>query len=232
MNNKIQPTDYHLFSGGAKGADSQFEIIGKEFGLTQFNHYWYKKKNPFSKQEDEISEEDYQEGILKIHEVNKILKRKNIDKYMHLLARNWCQVKYSDATYAISTINNNKVDNVNYIGKISKESLPYLYSKCDVGLNSYGFYSNVEMSDKFYDYTAAGLAVLNSLTGEVKDFVDKYQLGCNYTAGDINSFQRAVEIIIINTTLNQNKINSYKLGTYFDQKKQLNNFTNFLRDLG
>jgi len=102
--NKLQPSDYQLFSGGAVGSDHYFEIIGKEFGLTEFNHYWYKKKNPFSKQEDEISEEDYQEGILKIHEVNKILKRKNIEKYMHLLARNWCQVKYSDAVYAISVM--------------------------------------------------------------------------------------------------------------------------------
>ena len=110
MNKNIQPSDYRCFSGGAIGSDSQFEIIGREFGLTEFNHYWYKKMNPFSKRTDEISEDDYQEGILKIHEVNKILKRKNIDKYMHLLARNWCQVKYSDATYAISTITNNKVD--------------------------------------------------------------------------------------------------------------------------
>lgn len=137
----------------------------------------------------------------------------------------------SEKVYVEDFINNNKVNNVIYIGKISKESLPYLYSKCDIGLNSYGIYSNVEMSDKFYDYTAAGLAVLNSLSGEVKDFVDKYQLGCNYTAGDIDSFQNAVEIMISNTTLNQNKINSNKLGTYFDQKKQLNNFSIFIREL-
>ena len=137
----------------------------------------------------------------------------------------------SENFYVEAFINNNKLDNVNYIGKISKEALPYLYSKCDIGLNSYGVYSNVEMSDKFYDYTAAGLAILNSLSGEVKDFVDKYQLGCNYTAGDINSFQNAIKIIITNTTLNNNRKNSYKLGTYFDQKKQLNNFTNFFREL-
>lgn len=137
----------------------------------------------------------------------------------------------SEKGYVETFINNNKVDNVNYIGKISKESLPYLYSKCDIGLNSYGLYSNVEMSDKFYDYTAAGLAVLNSLSGEVKEFVDKYQLGYNYTVGDINSLQSAVEIMINNTTLNENKTNSYKLGMYFDQKKQLNNFTNFVREL-
>ncbi len=97
-----------LHSGGAKGADSQFEIIGREFGLIHFNHYWYQKKNPFSKIEDEISKEDYQEGVKMVYESNKILKRQNIDKYMHLLARNWSQCKYSDAIYAISTFKSNK----------------------------------------------------------------------------------------------------------------------------
>jgi hypothetical protein len=111
MNKNIQPSNYKLHSGGAKGSDITWSLIGHEFGLTEFNHYWYKKKNPYSKIEDEISEEDYQEGILKIHEINdKILKRNNIDKYMHLLSRNWCQIKYSDSTYAISTITNNKVN--------------------------------------------------------------------------------------------------------------------------
>lgn len=110
-NNKIiYPENYILHSGGARGSDMQFEIIGREYGLTKFNHYWYGKKNPYSKIEDKISDEDYLEGVQKIYEVNEILKRKNIDKYMNLLARNWCQVKYSESTYAISTITNNKVD--------------------------------------------------------------------------------------------------------------------------
>lgn len=108
IDKKHNPTDYHGFSGGAKGSDITWSLIGQEFGLTEFNHYWYKKKNPFSKIEDEISEEDYQEGVEMVHNANKILKRKNIDKYMHLLARNWCQVKYSDSVYAISIRKNNK----------------------------------------------------------------------------------------------------------------------------
>jgi len=98
-----------LHSGGANGADHYFQIIGEEFGLITFYHYWYGKKNPYSKDDDEISENDYQEGIIMVHKANSILKRKNYDKYMNLLARNWCQVKYSDAVFAISKIENNKV---------------------------------------------------------------------------------------------------------------------------
>jgi len=110
MNNNIKPSDYQLFSGGAIGSDIIFEKIGKEYGLTKFNHYWYGKMNPFSKPEDKISEEDYQEGIKKVFEANKILKRKGFEKFMNLLARNWCQVKYSDATFAIGKIVGNNVD--------------------------------------------------------------------------------------------------------------------------
>ena len=95
--------EYTLHSGGAIGADFTFEVIGRKFGLTNINQYWYGKMNPHSKLEDEISEEDYLEGVEMVHKANTILKRKGYEKYMNLLARNWCQVKYSNGIYAIST---------------------------------------------------------------------------------------------------------------------------------
>lgn len=58
-----------------------------------------------------------------------------------------------------------------YLGKLKPESLSYLYNKSDVGLSIYTEISNVEMPDKFYDYTAAGLPVINSLKGEVGNIV-------------------------------------------------------------
>lgn len=105
----ISGSNFNNHSGGAKGADSAWDEIGREFGVVNHFHYWYGRMNPKSKPEHEISEEDYQEGILKIYEANKILKRNNFDKYMSLLARNWLQVKNSDAIYAIGYIENNKV---------------------------------------------------------------------------------------------------------------------------
>lgn len=92
---------YHNHSGGAIGADSTFDLIGKEFGFNNHHHYWYKKMNPLSKLEDELSSEEYNEGVEKINIANKTLKRFNIEKYMHLLARNWMQVKNAEAIYAI-----------------------------------------------------------------------------------------------------------------------------------
>ena len=66
--------EYTLHSGGAIGADFTFEVIGRKFGLTNINQYWYGKMNPHSKLEDEISEEDYLEGVEMVHKANRLSK--------------------------------------------------------------------------------------------------------------------------------------------------------------
>lgn len=90
-------------TGGAIGSDSYFESISKSYGFN-VNAYSYKTNYHNSNNKVEISEEDYHEGIVKIKEANKILKRSNIEKYMNLLSRNWAQVKYSSAIIAIGAI--------------------------------------------------------------------------------------------------------------------------------
>jgi hypothetical protein len=91
-------------SGGADGADTAWEFFGLEYDIIT-NAYSYKTSYHRSPSKVEISDEDYREGISKIEEANKVLKRKNIHKYMNLLARNWSQVKYSDEIFAVGTIN-------------------------------------------------------------------------------------------------------------------------------
>jgi len=127
------PKNYILHSGGANGADYQWEFVGREFGLTNFNHYWYYKPNPHSKPKDQISDSDYEEGCLMVQEVNKkYLRRKGIEKYMHLLARNWAQVKYSDTIFAIGTLYGNMVNGgtayATFMGIIVEKPL-YVYEQ-------------------------------------------------------------------------------------------------------
>jgi len=90
-------------SGGASGSDSIFSEIGKKYGV-KTNAYSYKTKYHDSDDKVEISDTDYEEGIVEITKANKVLKRFGINKYMNLLARNWAQVKYSDEVFAIGTI--------------------------------------------------------------------------------------------------------------------------------
>jgi glycosyltransferase involved in cell wall biosynthesis len=73
--------------------------------------------------------------------------------------------------------------NLHYVGQLSPAELAALYFRCDVGLCAYSASSNVEMPDKIYDYTAAGLPVLVSLRGEVAGVVATNGIGMSYKAG-------------------------------------------------
>lgn len=89
-------------SGGALGADSEWDNIGVQFGMINNKHYWYGTKTP--KGNVELSVKELEEGWQHVLEANKTLKRKPY-AYKALLSRNWFQVKNSDAVFAISTIN-------------------------------------------------------------------------------------------------------------------------------
>jgi hypothetical protein len=90
-------------SGGAVGSDTEWENIGKEFGVKTMA-YSYKTPKHQSVNKVEIADEDYKEGVEEINKANKWLNRYGIHKYMNLLARNWAQVKYSDQIIAIGYI--------------------------------------------------------------------------------------------------------------------------------
>ena len=98
--------DFVNHSGGAIGSDSAWDEIGKEFGMINNKHYYYGQKTP--KGNTLISEDEYEEGKEKVLLANKVLKRKP-EMYMNLLARNWVQVKNSEAIFAIGEISNNLV---------------------------------------------------------------------------------------------------------------------------
>jgi hypothetical protein len=90
-------------SGGAKGSDTVWEKLGEKYGI-RTRAYSRHTKQHTSPNKVEISEEDYLEGVEKINTANLNLKRYGIHKYMNLLARNWCQVKYAQQIIAIGSI--------------------------------------------------------------------------------------------------------------------------------
>jgi len=100
---KFQPNEITCHSGGAAGADTIWELFCLVYNI-KVKAYSHKTKSHKGSNKVEISEDDYNEGIEKIKKANKLLGRKNIDKYMDLLARNWAQVKYSEEIFAIGNI--------------------------------------------------------------------------------------------------------------------------------
>jgi len=104
--NEVRATDLSkaiCHSGGAIGSDTAWRTESIKYG-TVTRDYSYQTNYHTSPNKIEISEEDYQEGIEKVNKANHILNRYGIHKYINLLARNWCQVKYSEQVFAIATI--------------------------------------------------------------------------------------------------------------------------------
>lgn len=102
------PSEFTNHSGGAKGADYfGWDQIGQEFGLTNHKHYYTGDRNdnnaPYGN--IEITTEDYEEGRYKVAQA---AKRNYGYEYKSMkdsrLIRNWSQVKYADAIFAIGTI--------------------------------------------------------------------------------------------------------------------------------
>ena len=114
-----------------------------------------------------------------------------------------------------------RCNNVIFLGSLKPEQLVPVYCLCDIGLCTYTSKSNVDMPDKFYDYTAAGLAIINSLTEEVADHVVNSKVGYNYAANNEDDLYKRIRDIIDNEVLLQEmKVNSANLGKQFDMNTQ------------
>ncbi len=114
-----------------------------------------------------------------------------------------------------------KHNNIVYVGALKPDELIPLYTICDIGLCPYTKKSNVDMPDKFYDYTAAGLAVINSLTEEVAERIASASVGLNYEASNAMDLHDKIEEIISNPDrLEIMKARSKALSAEFDSKVQ------------
>jgi hypothetical protein len=91
-------------SGGALGADTAWDTIGKEFGMINNQHYWMNNKTP--KGNVEITNEDSVEGQQKVTSAARNMGRIEPNQQVRdeRLIRNWSQVKYSDAVFAVTTM--------------------------------------------------------------------------------------------------------------------------------
>ena len=108
-----------------------------------------------------------------------------------------------------------------YLGSLSQEELVLLYAECDVGLSAYSETSNVEMPDKFYDYTAAGLAIVNSLRGEVATYIVDRNLGFQYQPGSELDLTSKLNILHENRELLEiSKKNSWMIAEEFSIENQ------------
>ena len=125
-----------------------------------------------------------------------------------------------------------KSRNLTYLGKLKPSELCAVLNFCDVGLAAYSSSSNVEMPDKFYDYTAAGLAIICSLKGEVLDKINGGNAGLEYEAGNLDSLKMAIlKITSDGAFLNRLKSSSYDLAKEFSSENQNKKLLKFVKKI-
>lgn len=120
------PAEYTNHSGGAKLSDTQWDQIGRKFGVINHKHYreplsytdTYGKQAKGSEELDSltlrslgikptyIEQKDYNEGSQKATVAFRMMYTDSKEKFVrsHYIIRNWMQVKNADAIYAIGTI--------------------------------------------------------------------------------------------------------------------------------
>lgn len=129
-------------------------------------------------------------------------------------------------------IQTNKGEIVTYLGQLKPTFLVELYKRSDIGLSAYTEISNVEMPDKFYDYTAAGLPIINSLKGEVGKIIDLEGLGLNYKGGNPIELHNALIKLSSNVVLRQEMAaNSFQSGLKYDKNSQIKKLGKLINDI-
>lgn len=119
------------------------------------------------------------------------------------------------------SIMEHQLTNVAYLGVLSPEDLWAYYQLCDIGLCPYKEGSTVAMPTKVYDYLAAGLPIVNSLEGEMAQFVRDQQVGLQYVSGDAQSLADALKKLTDETNLRHLLAqNSWEAAMQFDREIQ------------
>ena len=85
---------------------------------------------------------------------------------------------------------------VKFHGMLSAPDLQALFARCDVGIVPMANESWVGIPNKFFDYSAAGLAIVSSLGGESAHLLGKYRCGVTYRHGDAASLAAAIRQVM------------------------------------
>ena len=111
QNDKLKPSDYINHSGGAYGGDTFWDLIGREFGITNHKHYKDAGNANLSQQlrnkgvkAEILTKEQMDFARQKVKELLGIEYKDDLKG--NLQVRNFYQVYNSDAVYAIAKINN------------------------------------------------------------------------------------------------------------------------------
>ena len=94
--------------------------------------------------------------------------------------------------------NNNILDRVKFIGRVPYLDLLEYTAACDIGwlvIRGHGVSNQLALPNKLFEYALMGLPIISSSLKNMRDIVNKYNLGFIVSEDDINDQLRAVEKI-------------------------------------
>jgi glycosyltransferase involved in cell wall biosynthesis len=122
---------------------------------------------------------------------------------------------------------------IKLMGYLKFSDMVQILHQSHVALNTIYPSSYIALPNKIGDYTGAGLPIINSISGELNDLLEKYHAGIFYNAGDIGSLMKAMQFYLDNQEiiLIQGE-NSRKLAEdLFDRDKNYPIFAEFIENV-
>lgn len=86
--------------------------------------------------------------------------------------------------------------NVTLTGWLDEASLALLLSIASAGICAYGADATQTLPNKPFEYMAAGLPQVSSLSGELAELLERLQVGLSYEAGDAEALANALEELL------------------------------------
>jgi glycosyltransferase involved in cell wall biosynthesis len=120
-----------------------------------------------------------------------------------------------------ATIATRALRNCVFLGSLPPATVTRLYAHCDAALSTYVEDSTVSMPIKAFDYFAAGLPIINSLGRDLGWFVQTYETGVAYEAGNAAALADAIRELASNRPrVRRLAANAAQLGEQFDSRRQ------------
>lgn len=173
--------------------------------------------------------------VLKILYAGTLGVQYDISGILHLIS---LAKKYDDIELLIAGSGDSEADvkaacrnvtNAYYLGLVSGEKVKELMVTCDVGLMIYSKDSPVAMPIKFFDYSAHGLYIINSLSSEVSTIIRENDLGININPEDKESLSFALKYIVTNKEIIKKGAKSrIEYSKLYHRKNQYNKLTSYI----
>lgn len=163
------PKDYTNHSGGAYGGDTFWDLIGREFGVTNHRHYKDADNANLSKQlrskgvkAEVLTKEQMDFARQKVKELLGV--EYNDDLKGNLQVRNFYQVYNSDGVFAVAKLNDNKSEVLGGTNTTVKLSIKLDKPTYVWDINSEGWYKFTPNIDLFGNSTGGGFIKVDTPT--------------------------------------------------------------------